>query len=385
MDTIKTIYRKYLSNSCSEAEYEVLLAFFSEKENEKQIVDILDEVFQNSISKDQHGVQEKIVDKNRLVLNKIITVKTHQQRTTKTITTLQRYAIAAAIALLSFFLSLSLYRLYEPKIDENLTLQRGNHYGASLLLENGKEYKLDTGETNIINDGTSIRYLDGIEITELNTVQNLILKTPRAGQYQIQLPDGSNVWLNAESSIRYPSQFLSSERRVELVGEAYFEVKNDPTRPFIVETRYQKTEVKGTKFNIEAYPFESNSVTLTEGKVLVLPNGKNKQAIPLIPGDRVVIDQENTLLVNDVDITAYTAWKDGFIILNNANLDEVLLKLERCYDVRFEHIPTPKEQKNIAGSLSRDLSIVDILVVLEKQYNIKFKPKGRRTYEVNTP
>src|SRR5690606_13881439 len=197
----------------------------------------------------------------------------------------------------------------------------------------------------------------------------LELSTPRGGQYQITLPDGTNVWLNAESTLRYPSRFSQRERMVEIAGEAYFEVVNDHNRPLKVVSRGQTVEVLGTEFNIAAYPDEQNAkTTLVKGKVNVRLNAstpsRDHAPLTLLPGQQATVGA-SSLRVDKVDVNQYVLWKDGFFYFNGHSPQEAFTQLSRWYDFELVYrgsIPSVQ----FFGKIERNKSLGSLLKILNK-------------------
>lgn len=259
---------------------------------------------------------------------------------------------------------------------------------AKIVLENGKEIDLEALANNesltmdgyalVKNNKGEISYVLADRNSLCNDFYNTII-VPKGGEYKLNLPDGSQVWLNASSSLRYPINFGKESRKVELTGEAYFHVvkKSDGTRklPFIVQTGEQELEVLGTQFNLNSYASKIKT-TLVEGAVqLRFPNGRredlspNQQAIFSTYSGKVDVEKVNTY---------YTiAWKDGAFAFDNATLEEVLDCLSRWYDVSFEY---ERERKSLhfTGSISRYEKIEKLLDLIEMTNSVKFEIKGRR-------
>ncbi|SDS33672.1 FecR family protein [Mucilaginibacter mallensis] len=194
------------------------------------------------------------------------------------------------------------------------------------------------------------------------------IETPRGGQYHLTLADGTNVWLNAASSIKYPTAFTGNERRVEITGEAYFEVKHDAAKPFRVICNGQIVEDLGTHFNINAYSDESAvKTTLLEGSVAVTSVGKNKI---LKPGEQAQLENGDIHLAN-VDVDEMVAWKNGLFDFKDANIGIVMRQLARWYDVDVEYegkIPDIL----FTGKLHRDINAAQILDMLS-YFKVHFK------------
>ncbi|HJU45510.1 MAG TPA: FecR domain-containing protein [Chitinophagaceae bacterium] len=221
---------------------------------------------------------------------------------------------------------------------------------ATLTLADGRTIVLDSTQNGTIatQGGSSIIKLSNGQIRydlkglSQGSVSWNTLSTPRGGTYQITLPDGSKVWLNAESSITYPVAFTGNERRVELVdGEAYFEVAKDSKRPFIVSVDdNMEVEVLGTHFNVNAYEDEEViKTTLVEGKVKVNKSNKSNESLLLIPGQqaKVNIENETITVINDVDTEEAIAWKEGLFYFEDDDIKTVMRQLARWYDVEVEY------------------------------------------------
>lgn len=210
---------------------------------------------------------------------------------------------------------------------------------------------------------------DGIIQPEYNT-----LRTPRGGQYQLLLPDGSKVWLNAASSLRFPTAFNGTERRVELTGEAYFEIAaapQDKVMPFKVQVNKTEVAVLGTHFNIHAYENEPvTTVTLLEGKVRV---GQGAEGRVITPGQAAVV-AANSITVEGADTDGAVAWKNGLFQFSNTPLQQVLHQVERWYNVQidYSHIP----DKHFYGIISRNSRLSQVLSMLEVTGGVKFTLEG---------
>lgn len=156
------------------------------------------------------------------------------------------------------------------------------------------------------------------------------LSTPRGKDFKLVLSDGTEVWLNAESTLRYPAHFTGSQRVVELSGEAYFKVAKDAEHPFIVKTDGIETQVLGTSFNLRNYEHATPHVTLVEGKVLVTGY---QTSVSLSPGEDARIQKNGTIQVRSVDTRSYTAWTNGYFYFENVSLKEIMSELGRWYNL----------------------------------------------------
>lgn len=198
------------------------------------------------------------------------------------------------------------------------------------------------------------------------------LETPRGGQYQLNLPDGTRVWLNAASSLKYPVNFSAGkERRVELNGEAYFEVAKDKTRPFIVKSAAQEIRVLGTHFDVNAYKDEASiRTTLLEGAVQV-----NNQVV-LKPGQQSVLTGRQ-LDVKTVNAGDMIDWKNGEFIFDDEPLGSILKKVSRWYDVDIVYLRTEIGTPSFSGSISRFENVSRVLKMLEETSNVRFEIQGK--------
>lgn len=205
------------------------------------------------------------------------------------------------------------------------------------------------------------------------------IETPRGGQYQIKLPDGTRVWLNASSSLRYPAVFARDNREVELKGEGYFEVSKDKRRPFKVKSGIQEVKVLGTHFNVSAYSDEAMiRTTLLEGVVQVglLKGGAAEKNVLLKPGQQSLMSLKE-LKVSNADTEESVAWKNGYFKFNDESIESILKKISRWYDVDVSY-EGKMTDKIFNGKVSRYGNVSDVLQILQLTGAIKFKIEGRR-------
>jgi len=199
--------------------------------------------------------------------------------------------------------------------------------------------------------------------------------TPRGGQYQLVLTDGTKVWLNAASSLRFPTAFSGESRTVQLEGEAYFEVAKNVKMPFVVTTKKMNVDVLGTHFNVSAYDDEEEvSTTLLEGSVSLTVDAK--KAI-LKPGEQAVIGKSQKLQLTKVNVEDAIAWKNGYFVFDNENIQSIMRKVSRWYDVSVVYKGNI-DQKEFGGTVSRFNSVSSVLKSLEMTGTVHFKKEGRR-------
>lgn len=303
------------------------------------------------------------------------------------------YYIPAAAAVL-LILCLATY-FYYPRTHENMPpviaqqiTPGGNK--AVLTLANGDQVILEDVQNGIISQqgNTAVNKTDSGHLAyntlSGNNVASIAyntLQTPYGGQYQITLQDGTKVWLNAGSSLRYPTSFPGNERTVTLTGEAYFEVAKDKTRPFLVSVSAgaeppMTVQVLGTHFNIHAYADEQrNIVTLLEGAVKV---GYGESSSLLAPGKEAILHKTpGKLQVQDGDTEAAVAWKNGYFLFNNEKVADIMKQISRWYDVEISY-QGDVSRKAIGGSLSRSKNVAEVLNMLELTGTVHFKIEGRR-------
>jgi transmembrane sensor len=210
------------------------------------------------------------------------------------------------------------------------------------------------------------------DISTRSTVFNT-LSTVKGQQYQVILPDGSKVWLNAASSITYPANFAQlKDRKVKLSGEAYFEVAKDKNHPFIVKTDQQQVEVLGTHFNVNSYGDEkATKTTLLEGSVKVSNDLGQKV---LLPGQQSEL-VKNRLRVSRADVNKTVAWKNGDFVFNDEELGSILRQLERWYNVKIDD-NGKHPNLHLTGTISRSKNLLAVLQALEMTGGVKFKIEG---------
>ncbi|WPU96113.1 DUF4974 domain-containing protein [Mucilaginibacter sabulilitoris] len=307
------------------------------------------------------------------------------------------HSIAAAAAVL-FFLSFGIYFLSKKavvtnKLVKNQPLKNDISPGgnkAILTLANGSQIIL-TGAKNgtiaqqglVAVDKTAdgqIVYNNGQGSSGLGETADKVamntMTTPRGGQYWVVLPDGSRVLLNAASSLTYPTSFSGNERKVELTGEAYFEVAHNAAKPFKVSSNGQTVEVLGTHFNINAYKDEpAIKTTLLEGKVKVTANALNKAHF-LQPGQQSVFNAQ-TFAVNQVETDGVVAWTNGQFVFEGDNIQYIMRTVSRWYDVDITYNGTAPDDI-FGGSVSRFNNISEVLKILQLTGKVHFKIEGRK-------
>ncbi len=270
------------------------------------------------------------------------------------------------------------------KIIKNDITPGGNK--AVLTLANGSAIVLDSAQNGTLTQQGNVKVIkldsgkliyQKDENTNVATVQYNTITTPRGGQYQLVLADGSKVWLNAASSIRFPTTFTGKERDVQITGEAYFEVTHNSEIPFHVKANNMDVAVLGTHFNINAYDDEGvMKTTLLEGSVKVSEGNKS---VTIVPGEQALIAHHTDKIdiKTNVDLEEVVAWKNGKFIFQDADIQSIMRQLERWYNITVNYQGNiPNEQ--FVGVIPRNVNISQILNMLEKTGAVKFEIDGRK-------
>ena len=266
--------------------------------------------------------------------------------------------------------------------------------GAILTLADGRQVVLDSLGNGLVanQNGVAVVLKNGQLAYDVSgqasgeTVYNT-MHTPKGRQFALVLPDGSRVWLNSASSLRYPTVFGGSERKVEISGEAYFEVAKDASKPFRVSVNDKaEIEVVGTHFNVNAYEGENSiKTTLLEGTVS-MATGMNDSpsSVVLKPGQQAELDAtegagpaaQSIKVVDDVDLSSVMAWKDGLFNFEGMELTEVMKQLERWYDIEVDYEGAVPDVE-FYGELSRSNTLAQILDAF-KDAEIRCRLEGRK-------
>lgn len=258
---------------------------------------------------------------------------------------------------------------------------------AVLKLSGGTSILLDEMADGVItmNDkATGFEKKNGLLVAKadeqsLNDADEInVLETPKGGQYQVALPDGTRVWLNASTRLFFPTVFKTGERKVRLLGEAYFEVKHDPDHPFIVETATGAfLRVLGTSFNVSAYQDDAlETTTLLTGSLQVT---RSQSQVLLKPGQQATVNATSMVEVQEVETSYAVAWKEGYFMFNREPIKQVMNKIARWYDVDVVYQGAVTETR-FWGTVSRFSQVNDVLKMLEATGRVHFTIEGRKIY-----
>jgi len=370
-EEVKELLERYLNGNCNQEERALLEAWYIKYEN-KHLTEIAEQERSKRLSKIRNVLQDLTVTRKR---------------------SLKMYYVAAAAVLA--VMAIGVYFYVSPAFKQNTDdiadarkIPAGKNT-AILTLSNGKKIDLNQNQNGILIAPQGMVYPDGSKVQGVDTEQANIeyawLSTPMGGQYQIVLSDGTKVWLNAASKLKYPIQFVGKERKVEIVGEAYFEVAHMKSTPFKVQSGRQVIEVLGTHFNVSAYPEEKViKTTLLQGRVSVsrLPDPKKARSdgqygIILHPGEQAQLSNETIGLHDGVDLEEITAWKNGYFKFGGS-LESIMDKVARWYNVEVSYEDDFGGKLKFVGKISRAKNLAELLEVISSAGDVHFKVKGRR-------
>lgn len=366
------LFKKYVDKTITEEEYAELFVYIRNPETKEQVLAFMDE--HNKKVQSDALVHE--VDWDGMYAN-ITNPKKSDGRKRMPI---WKYAAAAAILLVAGFTlyytvqksaevkPLAYYNDIKPGGDKaTLTLADG----SQIVLDNKNTGQVATeGAISIETDakGQIVYLVKGNSETESQKINTL--STPAGGKFSVVLSDGSKVWLNATSSIKFPAAFAKDERRVEVKGEAYFEIEKDSSRPFYVKNGSSEIKVLGTHFNVMAYPDEYRSeLTLLEGAVQFTKSGNSEL---LKPGKQILYTESSTeTKQRDANIEEVMAWKNDLFVFNNTNIDEIMKELMRWYDVKIKY-EGEKPDISFTGVIPRNANVSKVLKALELTGDVVF-------------
>lgn len=381
---IINLLKAYLEDTLTEEEKRELEKLFSAYPTLKELVEEMDteEGLREALESYQYLYNPGWQEREGVILGNILSrIRPPEQYKLKRMAWKRviAYASVAAVAILIVFASLRMNTMVSPveSIEGTADFVAGNNK-AQLTLSNGQQIDLSHLHAGIVID-EDVAYEDGTRLFGQEAIDindTLILSTPRGGQYQITLSDGTKVWLNADSKLIYPHQFGKDARNVELEGEAYFEVAHQAKSPFVITTSREKIEVLGTHFNVNSYSADqSSTVALLEGKVKVsLEDNVSKI---LHPGQQSVVSDGN-MEVQTVNVEEIVAWKNGEFMFNNESLERIMLKLSRWYDLDISVASELRDVK-IWGSISRYENFNQVLKLLKMTDDrIHLDIQGRR-------
>lgn len=390
IDNIAGLIGKHLDNSLTDGEKVVLEEWINASESNRRLfTEINDPQHINAnlgkfYAYDMERMTAKIDKATTPVIPAPVVHRVHF---------LRKWGWAAAAVLLmggTYFLVVNKKNLRPVAVAQTSVNIAPGKAGAILTLADGSQVVLDSLRNGVVavQSGASVALADGELVYDptghiSHEIQYNKMTTPKGRQFQMTLPDGSRAWLNAASSIRFPTIFAQNERKVEVTGEVYFEVAKDANKPFIVNVNNKEDiEVLGTSFNVNAYDNEKTiNTTLLDGSVRVSTT-RTLAGVVLKPGQQARTNSAATIQVmNNADVEKIMAWKNGLFNFEGANLEEVMRQLERWYDIDVVYengIP----EIYFLGEMSRQIALADLLEILRRT-EVDFRIEGRKLIVLN--
>ncbi|MGN6604234.1 MAG: FecR family protein [Ginsengibacter sp.] len=383
---LEFLFNAFIEQNCSIEEEKELMQLIADSNNENELIELLDELITN-VSEEARVNQRS----STLILRRIIEDSKKANGVPHKFSSYSRAAAAVVILIIS---GLSYWFIIKPnsfkQIHNSLHTSKeiskivpgGKH--AILTMGDGSQIVLDSLQNeNIQGANVRISKKGGVLVYDVSNTSKShgaadvynTLVTPAGGEYKVVLSDGTTVWLNASSSLHFPTAFTGKERNVDLTGEAYFEVAKNKKKPFIVNVRGIHVEVLGTHFNVNGYDDECVVKTsLLEGSVKIR---KGNISAFLKPGQQGVVGQNSRKVkIKIADMNQVIAWKEGLFQFDGANTKEIMRQIARWYDVKVEYdgkIPN----RRFEGKISRNAQLSDVLKILEFS-NIKFSIEGKK-------
>ena len=364
---------------------EIIIKRLSEEHLSKEESVFFDKWYQNSSNREYYNDLLKIrsgiiasqvkerIDK-RKAWNQV-----HPARKISLIRTLLKFAAIMILPLsLGVFLLIRENKL-EKVVYAEVPVQPGRKQ-AVLTLSSGQQVMLADTIVHVNEKGMVISNFPDKELVykimndtmKTETIYNTVT-VPRGGEYKLVLADGTIVWLNSDSHIRYPVTFSGNTRQVELEGEAYFEVAKDVEKPFIVRMNEYNVRVTGTQFNVRNYLNESLATTLVEGGVQIERKGKVDR---LRPGQQAVLEN-NEIRIRVVNVEEQVAWRHGAFGFTQCRLENIMEELARWYDVDVFYMNQQVKDYHFSAWFKRSSSINEVINILEKTKKISLDLKGR--------
>ena len=388
-DQLYILFKKYLDNTCSLEETQRLMNYFELDQDQELLKDIIMDVLeiQDESYETNFAIAEVLakVDRDLFIQIHAATVPADKNKTAKL--WLKIAAVAAALAIVCTAVYFFSYKPEQVPVAVAVAVQdvKPGDFGATLTLANGKKISLANASKGEIGRESGIvitKSGDGRLVYEIN--ENVsdpnasnTLSTARGETYQVRLPDGSLVYLNAASSLTYtPSLIENGKRVVKLTGEGYFEVAKDKQHPFVVKTGRQEVEVLGTHFNISSYQDdEAEKTTLLEGSVKLSAAGSSKV---LKPGQQAKL-LDGKIQINETDPDLAVAWKNNEFVVESERIETIMKMIARWYNVEVIYVGE-KTRQRFSGSVSRFDKMSKVLEIVESTGEAHFKIQGRTVY-----
>ncbi|WP_312136792.1 FecR family protein [Sphingobacterium sp.] len=382
-ERITFLLNRYINDKVSKSEFEELLHLVDTCDDASFGASVREIIDQNTAKLPTEFVDNRISSVHANLRRRIaLDIQEAEPIAQRRMKPLWYWAAAASLILAGFFTYQGLQQAEVPELAQLAPLddiEPGSNK-ATIIID-GEEHLLKDGEHGLIIGDNSISYQDGdVALAGIQSSKTIRIVTPYGGQYNLELSDGSKVWLNAGSEISYQTDFAKQNRTIDLKGEAYFEVQKNKNLPFIVRTREQEIRVLGTEFNINAYSDEKIIRTTLKGGSLRVT--ANEQQTVLKPNQQALFNtSSNALATQSVDADAAIAWKEGIIDLHGMSLQECMRNISRWYDVEIVYqndIPSIE----MGGRMSRGLKLSTFQKFLENNFNIQTKLTADRKLTV---
>lgn len=374
-ERIKLLFQKYIEGTIRKDELEELQKSTESVDSEPLWVETLETYFKEVKVIAPSALQERarvlVEDVWRDSNTKMGMLSPH--KSTK-IHLIYKYVAAVVVVILLFvgvyYITFDNSKTVLQSPEEIANAKPGSNR-ATLSFGDGSEIILQEEKNGVVVTDKGITYIDGSDIVPSVEQVWATLSTPRGGQYQITLSDGTKVWLNSASTLKYPTQFVGKERHVEIEGEAFFEVIKNSDKPFVVGTGGQKVKVLGTTFNIDASMMDRViRTTLITGRIEMNYGNTTRE---LSPGQQAQIDGSGRIKVQQVNVEDVIAWKEGYFMFNNENLQNVMTKIGNWYDLDIEFATPDLKREKVYGTISRSEDLSQVLNMLEKTGVANFK------------
>lgn len=394
LDQLSASFFKYVNQQADIEEARLFLEHLESGKDQEELLSLIEECLDNPVAEEVTVMPEVLaaLDQSFHVVKSRINALPKKRK----LFSFPRIAAAAAIlfvvtAGLLFYFSNSGLGPEQISTYANDVSPAGN--GATLILANGKRIRLSEVSNGELakEGGVSIsKTADGQLVYHIKNQDNQVgnhintLSTQNGETYMVVLPDQSKVWLNAGSTLKYPSKFSEKKRVVQLTGEAYFEIakaKLPHSRlalPFSVQTASQTVEVLGTHFNVNAYVDQPDTrTTLLEGSVHISPQFAKDKGVMLVPGQQSILKDKDRIAVRAVNLNKAIAWKNGKFVFDNESIEDIMQELSRWYDVEIKY-QGDVSNRIFTGSMNRKMGLAAILTKISYTEAVHFKIEGRR-------
>lgn len=379
---LNKLFEDFIANRCSTEDIEQLMRHFGSPISMDELRNLIAQQIATGQSESSPQAVASIICATDKKLALTMSQFRESEKKQSRVQTLWRFsAVAAAIIILCL---LAVLWQNKPGIPKETIMQAAKKQTeeiqpgknqARLTLYNGK--KLNFDQQQPINErNNNLNYEKGRLVysgsSAEETIQWNTLEVPKAGTFEIQLPDGSTVWVNANSKLYFPNRFPTDERFVKVEGEAFFKVQKDKKRPFKVQSGDLNIVVLGTSFNVRAYQPKHFATTLVEGSVQLT---YHDQRIIMSPGEKAFIDAKDKLKTQTVDIESATAWKEGYFYFKDEPLVKILQDVSNWYDLQVS-INGDLPSGLYSGSIDRNSKLNGVLKMLSNVGNLDFSLNG---------